>query len=114
MPAPRARDHAGRELVPRTQETLALDERFVHAQGIETTAPPFTIRHARTFAAVLLVSSITTSMAKLCLELTRALAARLVNAPVSTASELLCFGVVGAVLISRRPDLPFGWILGLG
>ena len=41
-------------------------------------------------------------------------AARLLNDPLTTASELLCFGVVGAVLISRRRTFPFGWILGLG
>ncbi len=39
---------------------------------------------------------------------------RLLNAPDTTTAELLCFGTVGAVLIARRPDLPFGWLLGLG
>ena len=30
-----------------------------------------------------------------------------------TLCQLIPYGVVGAVLIARRPDLPFGWILGL-
>jgi signal transduction histidine kinase len=30
------------------------------------------------------------------------------------ASQILPFGVVGAVLVARRPDLPFGWLLSLG
>ncbi len=40
--------------------------------------------------------------------------AQLLNDPGTTTAELLCFGAVGAVLIARRPDLPFGWLLGLG
>ncbi len=33
---------------------------------------------------------------------------------VHTACQLLPYGTVGAVLIARRPDLPFGWLLALG
>lgn len=40
--------------------------------------------------------------------------AELLNYPGATVIELLCFGTVGAVLIARRPDLPFGWLLGIG
>jgi signal transduction histidine kinase len=31
-----------------------------------------------------------------------------------TVCQLLPFGTVGAILMARRPDLPFGWILALG
>lgn len=32
----------------------------------------------------------------------------------SSACQLVPYGLVGAVLIARRPDLPFGWLLCLG
>ena len=28
-------------------------------------------------------------------------------------SSILPLGIAGAILIDRRPDLPFGWLLGL-
>jgi signal transduction histidine kinase len=59
------------------------------------------------------VLSVCAAVATLWVNHAGAAAARLLNDPLTTVSELLCFGVVGAVLISRRPDLPFGWILGL-
>jgi signal transduction histidine kinase len=84
-----------------------------HSQSIETTAPPFTTRHASTIARLLLVLSVSAATATLWVDHTDAWAGRLLNAPLTTVSELLCFGLVGAVLIERRPDLPFGWVLGL-
>jgi two-component system NarL family sensor kinase len=87
---------------------------LVILKDIETTAPPFATRHASTIAAVLLVMSVSASVATLWVDRTGARAGQLLNDPSTTVSELLCFGVVGAVLIARRPDLPFGWILGLG
>jgi signal transduction histidine kinase len=33
---------------------------------------------------------------------------------VYVACQILPYGVVGAVLVARRPDLPFGWLLSLG
>jgi signal transduction histidine kinase len=85
-----------------------------HPRDIEITAPSFPTRHATAFAAVLLVLSVVAALVAVWLDATGARAVKLLNDPVSTASELLCFGTLGAVLISRRPDLPFGWILGLG
>jgi signal transduction histidine kinase len=76
--------------------------------------PPFTTRHASAIAAVLLVLSVAAAAGTLWVDRTGTRAGRLLNDPLTTACELLCFGVVGAVLIARRPDLPFGWILGLG
>jgi signal transduction histidine kinase len=93
---------------------MAFPVRLGHPQNIETMAPTFTTRHASTIAAVLLVLSVSAAVGTLWVDHAGATAARLLNDPVTTASELLCFGIVGAVLISRRPDLPFGWILGLG
>ncbi len=93
---------------------MALPAPLGHPQGIDTSAPSFTTRHASPIAAALLVLSVSAAAATLWLDRAGADAARLINDPTTTVSELLCFGVVGAVLISRRPDLPFGWILGLG
>ncbi len=93
---------------------MALAVQIGHSQGIETTAPPFTVRYASTIAAVLLVLSATAAAAMLWVYREDAEVARLVNAPLTTVFELLCYGLVGSLLISRRPDLPFGWILGLG
>jgi signal transduction histidine kinase len=76
--------------------------------------PAFTTRHASAIAAAVLALSVFAAVAALWVDRTGVNAGRLLNDPPTTASELLCFGVVGAVLIARRPDLPFGWILGLG
>ena len=93
---------------------MAFPLRFGHSQSIETTAPPFTTRHASTIARVLAVLSVSAAVGTLWADHADVRAGQLLNAPLTTVSELLCFGVVGAVLIERRPDLPFGWILGLG
>lgn len=71
-------------------------------------------RHADAFAAALLVLSIGTAIAVVWIDRAHFVGATLLNDPEATAAELLCFGIVGAVLIARRPDLPFGWLLGLG
>ncbi|MGH3509153.1 MAG: sensor histidine kinase [Nocardioidaceae bacterium] len=62
----------------------------------------------------LLVLSVGAATAALWLDRAGTPAGRLLNDPLTTVAELLCFGIVGAVLIARRPDLGFGWILGLG
>jgi signal transduction histidine kinase len=103
-----------REPFPSTWESMAFPGRLGHPHDIETTAPPLTTRHASAIAAVLLVLSVSAAIGTLWVDHADARAVRLLNDPLTTVSELLCFGVVGAVLISRRPDLPFGWVLGLG
>jgi signal transduction histidine kinase len=85
-----------------------------HSQIIETSATPFTTRHASKIAAALLALSVGAAAGTLWMDRAGPSAGRLLNDPLTTVSELLCFGIVGAVLIARRPDLPFGWILGLG
>jgi signal transduction histidine kinase len=93
---------------------MAFPTRVGHSQKIETTVLPFTTRHASAIAAVLLVLSASAAVGTLWVDHTGAEAVQLLNDPLTTVSELLCFGVVGAVLIARRPDLPFGWVLGIG
>ena len=63
---------------------------------------------------MLLVLSASAAVAMLWVYREDAEVARLVNAPLTTVFELFSYGLVGSLLISRRPDLPFGWILGLG
>jgi signal transduction histidine kinase len=61
-----------------------------------------------------MVLSVAAAVGTLWVDRTGADVGQLLNDPLTTVSELLCFGVVGAVLIARRPDLPFGWVLGMG
>jgi signal transduction histidine kinase len=103
-----------RELFPDIREGMAFPLPLGHPQSIETMAPTFTTRHASRIAAALLVLAVSAAAWTLWLDHSDATAGRLLNDSVTTTSELLCFGVVGAVLVSRRPDLPFGWILGFG
>lgn len=84
-----------------------------HARAIETTAPTFPTRHASPIATALLGLSVSAALATVWLDTADVRGIRLLNDPGSTISELLCFGIVGAVLIARRPDLPFGWVLAL-
>lgn len=71
-------------------------------------------RHATVVAAAVLVLSLAGTVAAL-------LASRFVtDTPHVRAADLvyvgcqiLPYGVVGAVLVARRPDLPFGWLLSL-
>ena len=93
---------------------MAFADDIGHAQGIETTVPSFSKRHATGMAAALLVLSVTTAVAAIWVDRTHWVGAKLLNDPEAATAELLCFGTVGAVLIARRPDLPFGWLLGLG
>jgi signal transduction histidine kinase len=93
---------------------MALAPRLGHPRFIETRAPSLFSRHATLIASALLVVSLVAAIAGVWLDIESAAAGRLLDNPMGTISELLCFGVVGAVLISRRPDLPFGWILGIG
>ncbi len=85
-----------------------------HAGGMETTVPSFSRRHAVAIAAGLLAVSVGAAVAVMWVDRAHSVGAELLNDPQATAAELLCFGAVGAVLIARRPDLPFGWLLGLG
>ena len=73
------------------------------------------IRHASAVAVAVLVLSVAGTGA--------ALAATRVFADnphvdsgdlVYVACQILPYVVVGAVLVARRPDLPFGWLLSLG
>ncbi len=74
----------------------------------------FAVRHVSAVAAVVLALSVAGTGAAL-------LAARFLTATpyvdagdlVYVACQILPYGVVGAVLIARRPDLPFGWLLSL-
>ncbi len=65
-------------------------------------------------SAALLVLSVGAAIAAIWVDRTDSVGALLLNDPDATAAELVCFGTVGAILIARRPDLPFGWLLGLG
>ena len=76
--------------------------------------PSLWTRHATGLAVALFVVSVSTAIATIWVDRTHGVGAHLLNDPRATATELLCFGTVGAVLIARRPDLPFGWLLGLG
>jgi signal transduction histidine kinase len=93
---------------------MALPPRLRHPQIIETLALSSRPRHATTIASALLVVSVGAAVAGVWLDNKGSAAGELLDNPLATVSELLCFGVVGAVLIARRPDLPFGWILGIG
>ncbi len=75
--------------------------------------PSFSQRHAAALAAALLVLSVGAAITATWVDRTHAVGAKLLNDPETTTAELVCFGTAGAVLIARRPDLPFGWLLGL-
>lgn len=81
---------------------------------METTVPTFSSRHAVVIAATLLTLSVTAGVATIWADRAGSVGVKLLDNPQTTAAELLCFGIVGAVLIARRPDLPFGWLLGIG
>jgi signal transduction histidine kinase len=72
------------------------------------------LRHAEPVAAAVLVLTVGAAAAALVLDRTSPPGAVEPFALVYTACQLLPFGVVGAVLVARRPDLPFGWLLALG
>lgn len=76
--------------------------------------PSVWTRHATGLAVALVVLSVTASIATIWVDRTHGVGAKLLSHPRTTTAELVCFGTVGAVLIRRRPDLPFGWLLGLG
>lgn len=85
-----------------------------HARSIETTAPSIWRRHATGFAVALVVLSVGAGVGAVWVGVTGSPGAVLLNSPSTTAAELFCFGVVGSVLVLRRPDLPFGWLLAVG
>ncbi len=88
--------------------------RVGHAGRIETTVPSFARRHAVVIAAALLVVSVAAAIAATWMDRANSVGVELLNDPMTTTAELVCFGTVGAVLVARRPDLPFGWLLGIG
>jgi len=59
------------------------------------------------------VLSLAAAAPAIVIAVTRPDAGLLLTDPTTTAVELVVFGTVGAILIHRRPDLPFGWVLGL-
>jgi signal transduction histidine kinase len=81
---------------------------------METTVPTFSSRHAVAIATALLTLSVGAAAATIWVDRAGSAGADLLDNPQTTAAQLLCFGIVGAVLIARRPDLPFGWLLGVG
>ncbi len=76
--------------------------------------PSFSSRHADVIAAALLAVSVGAAITVMWVDRAHSVGVKVLSNPQSTAAGLLCFGTVGAVLIARRPDLPFGWLLGLG
>ena len=72
------------------------------------------LRHSGTVAVAVLVLTLAATVAAVLVEETRQPGSRMADADlVYTACQLLPYGTVGAVLVARRPDLPFGWILSL-
>ena len=72
------------------------------------------VRHSSGLAVVIAVSSIAAFVAYLLLWTSAAgedpeRTADLLN----DACQVLPYGLVGSVLVARRPDLPFGWLLGV-
>lgn len=73
------------------------------------------VRHATVVAAVVLVLSTATFVVLVLVDQSIDDSSPLKNFdPVFAACQVLPFGVVGAVLVGRRPDLPFGWLLSAG
>ncbi len=114
FPLPERAITSSREPFPSPRDPMSIAIGVGHAGDIKTTAPSFSRRHAVAMAAVLLALSIGAAIAVIWVDRTHSVGAELLNNPETTAAELLCFGTVGAVLIARRPDLPFGWLLGIG
>ncbi len=75
----------------------------------------FAVRHASVLAAVVLVMSIVTFVVYLLLDRSTEESESLREIDLLFAAcQVLPYGLVGAVLVARRPDLPFGWLLSLG
>ena len=80
-----------------------------------STVRSFAVRHAQALAVVVLALSVGGAAMALA-------AARVFTSTphadsgdlVYVACQVLPYGVVGAVLVARRPDLPFGWLLSVG
>ena len=73
------------------------------------------VRHATSVAAVVLAVTLAGFAAYVGMERSFGNSADLAEADfVFFACQLLPFGVVGAVLVAKRPDLPFGWVLSVG
>ena len=73
------------------------------------------MRHASVLAAVVLVTSMVTFVIYLLLDRSIDESESLQEIDLLFAAcQVLPYGLVGAVLVARRPDLPFGWLLSLG
>ena len=85
---------------------------IVRAASLRNTAT----RHATGLAAIVLVLSLAAFTAYLALYRLRTTTGA--GPPASdlmyAACQVLPYGVVGAVLAAKRPDLPFGWLLSIG
>ncbi len=114
FPLPEPAITGSRELFPRTWDVMSNAAGVGHDGGIETTVPSFSRRHAVAIAAALLALSVGATITVMWVDRAHSVGAKVLNDPETTMAELVCFGTVGAVLIARRPDLPFGWLLGLG
>lgn len=69
-------------------------------------------RHAASWAAAtLLMTAVGAAAAVVVLIQAKDLGSDFRNGLISSVSYLVPYGVVGAFLVSRRPDLPFGWLL---
>lgn len=72
------------------------------------------LRHSGTVAVTVLALTLAATMAALVFQTTMHPDDRVTGAGlVTTVCQLLPYGTVGAVLVARRPDLPFGWVLSL-
>ncbi len=114
FPLPESATTSFRELFPHLRDAVSMGVSVGHAGDMETTVPSFSRHHAVAIAAALLAVSVGAAIAAMWVDRARSAGAELLNDPLTTTAELLCFGTVGAVLIARRPDLPFGWLLGIG
>ncbi|MFL6156116.1 MAG: sensor histidine kinase [Marmoricola sp.] len=73
------------------------------------------MRHANAVAVVVLVLSVAGFAAYLLVQQSLAPSSPVHHYDlVLAACQVLPYGVVGAVLVARRPDLPFGWLLSFG
>ena len=72
------------------------------------------VRHASALAVVIAVTSVAAFVGYLLLWTSGGPADAQHSADLlSGACQVLPYGLVGAALVARRPDLPFGWLLGL-
>ncbi len=113
-PQPESAVPSRREDFPRLHASVAFADGLGHAHDIETTLPSVWTRHATALAVALLTVSVAAAAMVTWVAATDDAGRPLLNSPATTTAELLCYGSVGALLVARRPDLPFGWLLAAG